>query len=101
MNEPPPSNNFCLPRTMKTYNGTTKPQDWLQDYIQAVDIAGGNRCWAIRYVPQVLEGAARMWLNNLPVHSISCWVDFEDAFNANFTSTYKRPNRPQQLQACK
>ena len=42
-----------------------------------------------------------MWLNNLPAHSISCWVDFEDAFNANFTSTYKRPNRPQQLQACK
>ena len=33
--------------------------------------------------------------------SIQCWLDFEDAFNSNFTSTYKRPNRPQQLSACK
>jgi hypothetical protein len=55
LNEPPPCNNFHLPRTMRMYDGTTKPQDWLQDYLQAVDVAGGNRRWAIRYVPQVLE----------------------------------------------
>ena len=24
---------FQLPRGTRTYNGTTKPQDWLQDYV--------------------------------------------------------------------
>jgi hypothetical protein len=56
---------------------------------------------SLRYVPQVLEGTARIWLNNLPARSISCWIELEEAFNSNFTSTYKRPNRPQQLQACR
>ena len=86
---------------MKSYNGTTKPEDWLENYVTAVDIAGGNRRWAVRYIPQMLEGAARLWLNNLPENSIEHWLDFSDAFITNFTSTYKRPNRPQQLAACR
>ena len=55
----------------------------------------------MRYVPQMLEGAARIWLNNLPADSIECWIDFSDAFISNFTSTYKRPNRPQLLSNCR
>jgi hypothetical protein len=49
----------------------------------------------------MLEGPARIWLNNLPEDSINCWLDFEEAFVSNFTSTYKRPNRPQQLSMCR
>src|SRR4051812_47195060 len=49
----------------------------------------------------MLEGPARVWLNNQPAGSINCWLDFEDMFVSNFTSTYKRPNRPQQLAICK
>ena len=48
----------------------------------------------------MLYGAARIWLNNLPVDSIECWIDFSEAFISNFTSTYKRPNRPQLLSKC-
>ena len=66
-----------------------------------VNIAGGNRRWAVRYVPQMLEGPARLWLNNLPEDSVNCWLDFAEVFVTNFTSTYKRPNRPQQLAMCK
>ena len=101
MRERAPGHKFELPRSMKSYNGTTKPEDWLENYVTAVDIAGGNRRWAVRYVPQMLEGAARLWLNNLPENSIDCWLDFSDAFITNFTSTYQRPNRPQQLAMCK
>mgnify|MGYP005979871687 CR=1 FL=1 len=93
--------NFQLARGTKTYNGSTKPQDWLIDYATAVKIAGGNLRWEVRYVPQMLEGPARVWLNNLPAGSINCWLDFEEMFVSNFTSTYKRPNRPQQLAMCK
>ena len=49
----------------------------------------------------MLEGPARIWLNNLPENIIECSIDFEKAFVSNFTSTYKRPNRPQQLAACR
>ena len=96
----PPLRNFQLPRGTRKYDGSTKPQDWLIDYATAVHVAGGNRRWAIRYVPQMLEGPARVWLNNMPPKSIDGWLDFEEAFNSNFISTYKRPNRPQQLSMC-
>ena len=101
MRELPPRHNFELPRSMKMYDDSTRPKDWLQNYLTVVNIAGGNRRWAVRYIPQMLEGPARLWLNNLPENSIDCWLDFSDAFITNFTSTYQRPNHPQQLAMCK
>jgi hypothetical protein len=86
---------------MKMYDGTTKPEDWLDDYVIAVCIAGGNRTWVVRYVPAMLEGAARVWLNNMPRGSIDYYLDFEEAFIADFASTYRRPNRSQLLASCK
>ena len=67
----------------------------------AVFVAGGDRNWAARYVPQMLEGTARIWLNNLEPGSIRCWTDFEEAFKSNFATTYRRPNWSQQLADCK
>lgn len=96
-----PTPGFQLPKGTRTYDGSNKPEDWLEDYVTAVHVAGGNRRWAVRYVPQMLVGPDRIWLNNLPEGSINCWIDFEEAFVSNFTSTYKRPNRPQQLSMCK
>ncbi|KAK1665230.1 hypothetical protein QYE76_053389, partial [Lolium multiflorum] len=102
MREEPPVRNFQLPRDTRTYDGTTKPEDWLTDYVTAVYVAGGgvNRRWAVRIIPSYLVGPARIWLNNLPAGSINGWLDFEEAFVNNFSSTYKRPNRPQQLALC-
>ncbi|KAK1668087.1 hypothetical protein QYE76_056246 [Lolium multiflorum] len=50
MREEPPVRNFQLPRDTRTYDGTTKPEDWLTDYVTAVYVAGGgvNRRWASR-----------------------------------------------------
>ncbi|KAK1685933.1 hypothetical protein QYE76_046781 [Lolium multiflorum] len=108
MKEGPPVRNFQLPRDTKTYDGTTKPEDWLADYVTAVYVAGGggtvagggNHRWAVRIIPSFLVGPARIWLNNLPAGSINGWLDFEEAFVSNFSSTYRRPNRPQQLALC-
>jgi hypothetical protein len=41
-NEPFPA-KFALPRDMPKYTGAVKPEDWLSDYVTAVDIAGGGR----------------------------------------------------------
>ena len=55
---------------------------------------------AIRYVPLMLQGSARTWLNSLPANSINAWLDFEENFVRNFTGTYHRPGRPRQLALC-
>jgi hypothetical protein len=70
MGEPTPY-CFQLARGARTYNGSTKPEDWLEDYSTAVNIARGNLRWAVRYVSQMLEGPARILLNNLPAGSIN------------------------------
>ena len=96
-----PVPNFQLLRGTNTYDGSSKPEDWLTDYVTAVHIAGGSLRWAVRYVTQMLEGPVWIWLNNLKENSIECWLDFSEAFVSNFSSTYKRPNRPQQLSMCR
>jgi hypothetical protein len=62
---------FQLAHGVRIYNGSMKLEDWLEDYSTAVNIAGGNLQWAVRYVPQMLEGPAKIWLNNLPARSIN------------------------------
>jgi hypothetical protein len=64
-NEPFPA-KFALPRDMPKYTGVVKPEDWLSDYVTAVDIAGGNKRTAVRYAPLMLTGSARTWLSSLP-----------------------------------
>jgi hypothetical protein len=80
---------FALPRDMPKYTMAVKPEDWLSDYVNAVDIAGGNKRIAVRYVPLMLTGSAWMWLNSLLALQINSWHDFQEAFIKNFTGTYK------------
>ncbi|KAK1627955.1 hypothetical protein QYE76_002270 [Lolium multiflorum] len=47
----PTLEGFTLPRDTPKYDGTAKPEDWLQDYSTAVGIAKGNKRWAVRYSP--------------------------------------------------
>ena len=86
--------------TPRKYNGTAKSEDWLVDYTTAVGIAKGNKRVAVRYVPLMLIGLARTWLNSLFAGGINTWTDFEEAFVCNFTGTYKRPGRPRELAMC-
>jgi hypothetical protein len=92
---------FTLPRDMPKYTEVVKPEDWLSDYVTAVDIAGGNKRTAVRYAPLMLTWSAWTWLNSLPALQINSWHDFQEAFIKNFTRTYKRPPRPRQLALCK
>jgi hypothetical protein len=78
---------------MPKYTGAVKPEDWLADYGIGVDIAGGNKRTAVHYVPLMLIGSARTWLNSLPTLQINSWYDFKEAFIKNFTGTYKQPPR--------
>ena len=66
---------FKLSPNVKSYDGVAKPDTWLQDYFEAVDIAGGTNNTAVRYLPLMLTGTARAWIDGLPELSINNWLD--------------------------
>ena len=91
---------FRLDKTFKTYAGSDKPSTWLQDYFEAVRVAHAPADVAVRYLPLMLRGTARQWLNDLARNSIHCWFDMQIAFTKNFEGTYKRSFTVGDLQRC-
>lgn len=79
------------PVNIESYDGTTDPAVWIEDYLLHIHMARGDDLHAIKYLPLKLKGPARHWLNSLPAESISCWEDLESAFLDNFQGTYVRP----------
>ena len=79
------------PVNIESYDGTTDPAVWIEDYHLHIHMACGDDLHAIKYLPLKLKGPARHWLNSLPVESIGCWEDLKVAFLDNFQGTYVRP----------
>src|SRR3954466_4418617 len=57
-------NGFRIDKTIKPYDGTPKPATSLQDYDNAVVIAGGNPNVAVKYLPLMLAGTSRQWIDD-------------------------------------
>jgi hypothetical protein len=57
----------------------------------------GNSKMGAHYLPLMLEGSARSWLNNSSANNIHNWLDFEEAFRKNFEGIYKRPSNAESL----
>src|SRR4051812_12045947 len=79
------------PVNIESYDGTTDPAVWIEDYLLHIHMARGDDIHAIKYLPLKLKGPARHWLNSLPADSIGSWEDLEAAFLDNFQGTYMRP----------
>ena len=79
------------PINIESYDGTTDPAVWIEDYLLHIHMARGDDLHAIKYLALKLKGPARYWLNSLPENSIGNWEDLEDAFRDNFQGTYVRP----------
>jgi hypothetical protein len=63
----------------------------LSTYYIAVKAADGNINHMAAYIPLVMGDAPSLWLNNLPICSITSWADLSQAFTLNFQATYNRP----------
>ncbi|KAK1652382.1 hypothetical protein QYE76_070187 [Lolium multiflorum] len=92
--------NLKLPGNLKTYDGTERPDTWIEDYYNAVTFAGGTPNIACRMLQLYLVGPARIWLSDLEKNSIFYWFDLKTAFEKHFRGTYKRPATTSDLQAC-
>ena len=79
------------PVNIESYDGTTDPTVWIEDFLLHIHMACGDDLHAIKYLPLKLKGPAWHWLNSLPAESIGCWEDLEAAFLDNFQGTYVRP----------
>ena len=79
------------PVNIESYDGTTDPAVWIEDFILHILMARGDDLHAIKYLPLKLKGPAQHWLNSLPENSIGSWEDWEEAFLDNFQGTYVRP----------
>jgi hypothetical protein len=98
--EPIP-HGFKIKKNIRQYNRVDRPLTWLQDYFNAVQFAGGSPNVAVRYLPLMLSGTARQWINDLAENSIQTWFDMQTAFTKNFKGTYKRPHNIGDLQRCR
>lgn len=58
--EPKPRMNLKLPGNLKHYDGTERPDTWIEDYYNAVTFAGGTPNLACRMVQLYLVGPARI-----------------------------------------
>ena len=76
---------------IKSYDCSTDPMVWIEDFLLHIHMARGDDLHAIKYLPLKLKGPARHWLNSLPADSIGSWEDLEAAFLDNFQGTYVRP----------
>ncbi|KAK1632952.1 hypothetical protein QYE76_007267 [Lolium multiflorum] len=74
--EPKPRMNLKLPGNLKHYDGTERPDTWIEDYYNAVTFAGGTPNIACRMLQLYL--VARIWLSDLEKNSIFCWNECEN-----------------------
>ena len=72
------------PVNIESYDGTTDPAVWIEDFLLHIHMAHGDDLRAIKYLPLKLKGPARHCLNSLPPNSIGSWENLGDAFFDNF-----------------
>jgi hypothetical protein len=77
------------PRLPEKYDGTSNPSEFLQVYVTAITVAGGNIAVMATYFHVALSGPARTWLMNLAPGSIYLWEELCARFVANFASAYQ------------
>ena len=72
------------PVNIESYDGTTYPAVWIEDFLLHIDMARGDDLHAIKYLPLKLKGPARHWLNSLPADSVGSWKSLRMRFEQIF-----------------
>jgi hypothetical protein len=78
------------PHLPEKYDRTSNPSEFLQVYVTAITVAGGNTAVMASYFHVALIGLARTWLMNLTPGSVYSWEELYVRFTANFASAYQQ-----------
>ena len=65
------------PINIESYDGTTDPTIWIEDFLLHIHMVRGDDLHAIKYLPLKLKGPARHLLNSLSENCIATWTDIE------------------------
>ncbi|CAK8533082.1 unnamed protein product [Lathyrus sativus] len=79
------------PPTLSTYDGTSDPDDHLEDIEAMLDyrnVRGGIKC---RLFPTTLRKGAMTWYKSLEPESITSWRVLKDLFLKHFTASRRHP----------
>jgi hypothetical protein len=101
IHDEPIQHGFKIEKNIRQYNRVDRPLTWLQDYFNVVQFIGGSPNVVVRYLPLMLFGIARQWINDLAENSIRTWFDMQTAFTKNFEGTYKQSHNIGDLQRCR
>lgn len=73
-----------VPTNLKTYDGTTDPDDHLTIFMGTMDVHKLPEPAWYRFFHITLSGAARFWYDNLTPRCINSFHELRDKFRANF-----------------
>ena len=78
------------PDLPEKYDGTIDPEEFLQIYTTAIQVAGGGPEVMANYLHVAFRGTVRSWLMNLPPGSIGSWGELYEQFTTNFSGLFHR-----------
>jgi hypothetical protein len=79
------------PPAMDTYDGTTDPDDHIENVEVVLDyrrVRGAIKC---KLFSTTLRKATMTWYKNLPLESIDSWTELCRQFTAHFTASRRHP----------
>jgi hypothetical protein len=79
------------PPAMDTYDGTTDPDDHIENVEAVLDyrrVRGAIKC---KLFSTTLRKATMTWYKNLPLESIDSWTELCRQFTAHFTASRRHP----------
>jgi hypothetical protein len=91
---------FWAPKEIKKYEPSLDPSVWINSYLMAMGIAGHTDLLAARYLPLMMDGDTRQWVNTLEPNNIDSWEDMRAAFVNHFESSYSRTTSIEDLERC-
>jgi hypothetical protein len=91
---------FRAPKEIEKYDPSQDPNTWIESYLMAMGIAGHSDLLAARYLPLMMDGGKRQWINTLPPNSIDSWEDMRLAFIKHFEGSYSHATTVEDLERC-
>jgi hypothetical protein len=83
------------------YDGKQAPQQWLQFYSTAIEVAGGSNITKVVYFPMALDPTPLTWLESLSNNSIDSWERLKKVFIDNFQRVIARAGTRHDLAQCR
>jgi hypothetical protein len=87
------------PPAMDTYDGTTDPDDHIENIKVVFDYRGVRGSIKCKLYSTKLRKGAMIWYKNLPLGSIDTWRELCRLFTAHFTASRKHPKTEATLEA--